>query len=535
MRLASVESRVALAILIAAICAVNVLWIRTNVAPPRMYDDSIYLADSVHLFQTAQQRGLLPFLRECATATKGHPPMIKILPVPLYFLFGAGTAQALYSYTLLIPVFCVYLFLLARELSDSEEIAFLAVAMTTAFPLMYGMWRNVMSEFGTTVAVTACLYHLLRSDGFRNRRHAVIAGLFFGWGMLWKISFPIFVIGPALFLRMRRLRHHAGGVAWFAAAALLVAGPFYLVGGREVIRFARSSAAGTQYNNQWSLGPVFSLRTAMLYWLNLINDGISAYLFALIVVLVATYVVRRGYLFRKGVGWFLGSWIIPPLLFFSFQVLKEGRHLLPALPAIGIAGAALLMNACRGLSRPSRWACVAVLFAWPVYLFASSSFDTPFAPRRDLRAGPFILMTRDLELASLQLIPTYTFPANPVAWPAREIISVIAANAPHGVDPPKVRVVGEHPYLSGLILIYQSVLDRTPILSHGPFAHEDPALSDYSVVVCGPDGKYGPLDVRESDVAAGVADPRNGFQEIGRVPLPSRCDAVIYRNGRTAH
>ena len=48
MRLASVESRAALGILIAAICAINVLWIRISAAPPRMYDDSVYLADSVH-------------------------------------------------------------------------------------------------------------------------------------------------------------------------------------------------------------------------------------------------------------------------------------------------------------------------------------------------------------------------------------------------------------------------------------------------------------------------------------------------------
>src|SRR6185369_13907662 len=134
--------RIVLGILILTICVVNVLWIRTNVAPPRMYDDSIYLADSIHLLQTAKQQGFGPFLRECAIPTKDHPPMIKILPIPLYLLFGPGTAQALYAYTLLIPIFCVYLFLLARELSDSEEVALLAVAMTTAFPLMYGMWRN---------------------------------------------------------------------------------------------------------------------------------------------------------------------------------------------------------------------------------------------------------------------------------------------------------------------------------------------------------------------------------------------------------
>jgi len=49
--------------------------------------------------------------------------------------FHAGTYYA-YSaaVTLAILIFCVYLFLLARELSDSEEVALLTVAMTTAIP-----------------------------------------------------------------------------------------------------------------------------------------------------------------------------------------------------------------------------------------------------------------------------------------------------------------------------------------------------------------------------------------------------------------
>ena len=100
--------------------------------------------------------------------------MVKILPVPFYFVFGPGTNSALYAYTFLIALFCIYLFLLTRALVQSEEIAFLAVAITVAFPLMYGMWRHVMAEFGTTVAAVACLYHLVRSDELRIRKHVVL-------------------------------------------------------------------------------------------------------------------------------------------------------------------------------------------------------------------------------------------------------------------------------------------------------------------------------------------------------------------------
>lgn len=529
--------RLALGILIGVFCAANLLWIHSNAAPPRMYDDAVYLTDSVRLFLTLHERGLTPFLRECAEATKGHPPMIKILPVPFYFLFGPGTASALYAYTLLIAVFCIYLFLLARVLFASDEIAILSVAMCAAFPLTYGMWRNIMAEFGACVAVTACLYHLVRSDGLRIRKHVWLGGLFFGWGMLWKISFPVFVLGPMTYIVIRRARNRVRELILFGTAALVVAGPFYLIGGREVIRFARFAAGATQYTELWSLGPVLSPKTVMLYWLSIVNFGISPYLFGMFAVLLGLNVKRiKAGVFRRDVLWFLCAWLAPPLLFFSFQVLKEGRHLLPAMPAIGIAGAVLLLNTMRGLDRPLRSALLVGLFALPAYQFLSFSFDTPYAPRKDLRLGPFVLSVRDLELASLQLIPTYTFPANPTAWPTREVVSAIAYHTSHMRGRvPIVRVVGEHPYLSGLVLTYQSVLSRTPIASHGPFTREDPALSDFSVVVCGPERKYGPLDVREPQVAASLADPRNGFQEVARIRLPSRCDAVIYQNDRSAH
>src|SRR5690348_13539379 len=89
--------RIALCVLIGVVCATNVLWIRTDLAAPRMYDDALYLTDSAKLYQTLHARGIFAFLRECGRATKGHPPMIKILPMPLYLLFGTGTAHALYA------------------------------------------------------------------------------------------------------------------------------------------------------------------------------------------------------------------------------------------------------------------------------------------------------------------------------------------------------------------------------------------------------------------------------------------------------
>ena len=344
--MSSTTSRIALGAFISLTCVVDVLWIHANVAPPRMYDDAVYLTDSINLFATLQNRGFVLFLRECLEATKGHPPMIKILPVAFYFLFGPGTASALYAYIPLIVISCLYLFFLTKALFQSDEIAFIAVAVTGLFPLTFGLWRNMMAEFGTTVAVIACIYHLLRSDAFRIRNHVLLSGAYFGWGLLWKISFPVFVAGPLLYVLLTNLRRsrRISNLALFGAAVLAIAGPFYAIGGREVVRFARMAAQSSDYTELWSLGPVLSPKSVMLYWLNIVNFGFSPYFFFALVILIALRRGRSAALFPKNALWILGLWMVPPLLFFSFQVLKEVRHLLPAFPVFGICLSVLFVR-----------------------------------------------------------------------------------------------------------------------------------------------------------------------------------------------
>src|SRR6266849_9399751 len=128
--------RVGLAIFILLACLSDMAWLHQNVAPPRMWDDSSYLAESVVLYRTLQESGLKAFLVECSKPSRGgHPPMMKILSLPFYFIFQPSTNAALYAYTFLIIVFYVYLFLLTRLLLNSEKIALLAVIITCLLPL----------------------------------------------------------------------------------------------------------------------------------------------------------------------------------------------------------------------------------------------------------------------------------------------------------------------------------------------------------------------------------------------------------------
>ncbi len=516
--------RLALGGFILLVCLLNMVWIRLNVAPPRMYDDAVYLADSVVAYDALRERGVISFVGQCLLPTRGiHPPMMKILPIPVYLVLGPGTNAALYAYTLLIPVFCVYLFLLAGVLLEDDLAALLAVVITCLFPLTYGMWRNIMTEFGTAVAVVAALYHLLQSDGLRVRRHVVALGLFLAWGLLWKVSFPLFVAGPIAYVLIRR-RPALRNLFLLAAIVAILAGPFYVRSGRWVMSFALL-ATGADAGQPWSLGPVFSLRTLVRYWFASVNFGISAYFFVLLAVFSVFYLFRSDRKLSPDGRWFLFAWFVPPFLFLSFQVLKEIRHLLPAYPALGMVMGALVAGVVG--RRPL---VLGLLGLVPMYQFAAFSFDARLLPRPDLRCGPVILSIRNLELESLQWIPTYTYPANRDRWPVEHLVETIAKTSPHGPGHrPRVRVVGELPYLSGVVLHYYGLLNRTPLITGPPQDSSDPRESDFLVVPCGPQHRYGPLDLRDPALEKSLAERRLPFEEIARVPTPAGCDAVIYR------
>ena len=525
------------------VCALDATWISQSEAPPRMWDDAGYLKASVSLFNTLQTEGLIAFLRECTTPAREHPPMMKILPIPAFLLLGPGYNQALYAYLGLIVVFCVYLFLLVRELFRREPLALCAVVIACAFPLTFGMWRNVMTEFGTATAVVAALYHLVRSEWLTVRRHVVLFAVFFAVALLWKLSGPVFLIPPLMYVVARRVRVAlAGGVASLlplvregaiiGGVVLIVAGPFYVRSGRTVLQFARMATDPASVQ-MWSLGPVFSPWTVLKYWLSIVNWGVSPYFFVLGIALVIVLALRRT-VPRASADqwWFLAAWLIPPLLFFSFQELKEIRHVLPSYPAIAVILALLLERALDGMKRSAQIALVTVLSIYPAYQFAMLSFDFDAVPRRDLSIGPFVLAVRDLELASLELMPTYAYPPNRVKWPVEEVAGVVLSHAePRGL-PPRVRFSGDNPYLNGMVLEYESVRLRQPITSHGPLpfvSDKEPTSYDFIVRLCGPDGKYGPVDTRETTLDEQLDRDELPFTRIGTVRIPTPCDVTIYK------
>lgn len=522
-------AKIGLAVFVLLMCLLDVVWIRQNAAPPRMFDDSSYLSESVDLYYTLQDHGVVRFIAGCLTPSReAHPPMMKILPVPMYVMLEPGTDAALYGYALLIPVFCVYLFLLCRELAGRDLPALLAVIVTCLFPLTYGLWRNVMAEFGTAVATVGCLYHLVKCSEFRALRHTLLMGAFLGWGLLWKVSFPLFVAAPFALILARAWRSHRRDGVRFPTRNLLatllvvlaVAAPFYARSGKTVLHWLLVTTESELWP-EWELGPVLSAQTIARYWLLVINWGISSFYFGLFCVALLLH-VRRPRSLAPFTASFLLAWFLPPFFVLSLHPLKEVRHLLPALPALGIATATLTASLVAPMRRGLQISVLAALSVWPVYVFASSSFDSGFLPRKDIRWGPFVLSTADLEMASLEWMPTYTFPANRTKWPTRETLQAISARVTSG-RPARVYVATWNPYFNGMVLAYEARLARSSLVFDAPLLGADFVITVQSR------RQYGPVDEGQQALEQNLRNGSLPFVEIDRLALPDGGEIRIHQ------
>lgn len=192
--------------------------------------------------------------------------------------------------------------------------------------------------------------------------------------------------------------------------------------------------------------------------------------------------------------------------------------------------AALLADLIFPLRRSTQVAALVVLLVWPVYQFASWSFDSRLLPRSDTQWGPLIFSKRDLEAESLEWMPTYTFPANPARWPNREVLAMLESHTASSDERARVHVAGSNPYFNVLTVSYEARLAQVSFMFDRPFT-SDYDGADFIVTVLA-NRRYGPTDNRPTVEERALANGAAPFTQIGTLPLPDGGNLRIYEADR---
>jgi hypothetical protein len=243
------------------------------------------------------------------------------------------------------------------------------------------------------VAVVICL--IAEWDEVSGAGRAFLIGIVCGLGMLTKASFPLYVSLPLLYLAVpqRRSVLRAKPLLAFAAAIVLLAGPWYWVNFRAAMQIALENGSA-ETAKIYGLGAVLSSRAIEIYLHAIANAGPLLYFAALPLLAVATMSSLNPA--AKRALRLCALWLVP-WLFLTFSHYRDLRYAAPLYPALALA-VAILADRAIGRWGAKAAACVAVLVFLPLLSMLQVSFR---------------LFGEPLELGGLLLDPLYLSYARP--------------------------------------------------------------------------------------------------------------------------
>lgn len=352
----------AAAVFIAATLGAGAWHILLNAAPPS-FDDAWYLETSFRLFH-ALKSGLPAFAAEYTSAFRIKAPLISLLPLPLYALFGMGERAALWANLAALGAACAAIHAAARALWPShprrDAIAALAAVLTALIPLLYGLSRTFMVEPLLTALVAAAVWRVAAVSA--DRREGGRLGVLLGLGLLAKILFPLYLAGP-VWLRRKELRPHL-------KSGLLVAVPlaatWYAFNFPYVLGFAWSAGFGKIAADYSGAAQGFGVR--LLAFSSMLFGGALSWPLSTAMALCVAGAWSRERLddgSRLVLAW------AAPLAVIALGVNQEIRFAAPALPALALLAARAAMSFS---SRRARAAAATMLLAMGSAVFVRQTF-----------------------------------------------------------------------------------------------------------------------------------------------------------------
>ena len=217
-------------------------------------------------------------------------PLIAVLPTPLYRLFGRHSRVAYGVNLIFMALLFGAVYRLARRFSNPRA-GLIAVYLTATMPLLFGLSRQYLVEYGLTALVAASVCCLLESRSLGDDRKACCLGTLCGLGLMMKITFPLYVFLPFCFAWVQfsskasptppsnahpRPARSSVLMWWlaFVAPLALIALPWY---GRNWPKtFDHAFRSGfSPMADQYGMGDPYSFAIVWRYLAHWVNDGIS--------------------------------------------------------------------------------------------------------------------------------------------------------------------------------------------------------------------------------------------------------------------
>ena len=340
----------------AYLAAANLVWIARDTRPP-FWDMAYHQTAALRVYdafagQGLRAPGIVPFL------TGFYPPLYHSIVAAFYAVFGKTIDAAQLANLPALALLIVSTYGIGRTLLGPLSAA-VASILVAFYPYLIWLSRETLVDYWLTAFVAFAVWLLIRTNEFSDRKASVAFGVACGLGMLTKWTFPLFVIGPALWLARKNLRN----AAIAAAIAAVIAAYWYLLAGRSLQQLASINNAGAVSEGdpgRLSFG-------AVIFYIRALEG------YQLFLPLFVAFVAGGILLARK----FDPSWL-PVVLWLGCGWLglmlfqnKDPRYSAPLLPAIALISAQLFQR---------KQVLIAVLLPLLLFQHYMVSFGIPQLP-----------------------------------------------------------------------------------------------------------------------------------------------------------
>jgi hypothetical protein len=324
-----------LTLIIALLVAGSLSWVRQNITLVGR-DAAGHLERSVVAADALATPGVRGFFTALTLTDDYRPPLLYLLSVPFYRIFGPGMDSAQFLNVALLAVLLALTFPLARPLLG-DGWALVAVLLTGLLPMIASMSRLYYMENLLTALLLLTILALLRSQGFHQRGWSLLWGISLGLALLTKWTAPIYLALPVLY------------VLWRAGWNLPVGTPQavgLVVWPRAPTAIASMLRRSLTHWRRWGMALLIALVLVALWWWP--NRALAD-------------------------EFLLGPWL--PLLWFVLWSVTIYSLLLPPAPWTNLVSATLLA------------ASIASLWYFPQIDFTSRLSDVAFGTDRGTQAA----------------------------------------------------------------------------------------------------------------------------------------------------
>jgi len=330
----------------AAFIAITCWWLTQDRSIP-IYDAGDHLELTlVYRNMLAAGNLLGPF-----TQTIVYPPLGHLVGAIAALIGGVNVASPIIGENVVfVPLLALGCYQTGRLLFGSLA-GLLAVVFVLGSPLIISLFHVFMLDAPLTAMVAVSVWLILASEDFSRLGIAGLAGLTVGLGVNIKVQFALFVAGLTLIVLLHGGWRNRRGFAIFAAVALAVGLPWYLIHFSELGEMFElaSSGPGTPPGN---IPPTLSTVNLAWYFWSIMNSQLLAPLFLLLMAgtawMLVTLVRDRGGRHAARLEFFVGA-VLAWFVITFVTPHHDIRYGLPLLGYLAVIGTGWIVHLPRRL------------------------------------------------------------------------------------------------------------------------------------------------------------------------------------------